>query len=419
MMRRATQSIINASGMLLRGERSAATRTTKPKHNFNFSPGPGVLPSSVMQRAQAEFCNLRGTGMGAIETTNLDATGASHPGEARGPVQAMMLDAESKLRGVLAIPDNYRVLFMHGGAVGQFSAVPLNLLGAEHDVGCDIINIGFWSQRTKAEAEKYCDSVHVVADCTDTIPHTSTWDVRPGTGYVHITLNETVEGLEFLEDPDWNHDVPLVADATSTLLSRPMEISKYGVIYASGGKNIPAGVTVVILREDLLAREVHPHCPQTLQYSKNGGGQPVSSVFESMPNTPPVFSAWMLELILDDIIAQGGLTAVETRMKNRAERLYSEVIDGSDGFYTNHIDPKYRSRMNAPFRIYDGDRDLERQFVDEASDHGLHYLFGHPVRGGIRATMYIGLPDEAIDALSEFMMDFQARHHNKSRILAA
>jgi len=236
---------------------------------FNFSPGPGMLSTSVMRRAQQEFCNYKGTGMGILEMTNLDAELGKHPGDARTPVQAMMLETEQKLRRVLEIPKNYRVLFMHGGAAAQFSAVPLNLLG-DNVVGCDICDVGYWSKCATAEASKYCSSIHapVHSICHNgLIPSVDTWDVRSGTAYVHMTMNETAEGVEFLTDPVWTNKPPLIADATSTLLSRPVDVKNYGMIYASGGKNIPAGMAVVILRDDLLERTPHPNCPQVLWYN--------------------------------------------------------------------------------------------------------------------------------------------------------
>lgn len=385
--------------------------TSVARKPYNFGPGPGVLPAAVMQRAQEEFLDFNGTGMGVLESTNIDQSGPSHPGEARVPVQQMMLDTEHKLRIVLDIPDNYRVLFMQGGAVGQFSAVPLNLAG-DSTAGVDIAGIGYWSTRAADEARKYT-TVHTPVVCDGSIPPTSEWAVRPEAAYVHICLNETVEGLEFTSDPEWAHAVPLVADATSTLLSRPLDVARYGLVYASGGKNLPAGMCTVIIRDDLLSRPTHPMCPQVLDYSKNGGAlYPTSSVFESMPNTPPVFPCWMLGLVLDDIIDHGGLVAVQRRIEHRMAALY-DFVDTSKGFYLNTVDPEFRSRMNAPIRIKGGDRDLERRFVAEAEQEGLYHLFGHPVRGGIRATTYIGLPDDGITALIEFMSTFmdKYRHH--------
>ena len=378
---------------------------------FNFSPGPGTLSTSVMRRARQEFCNYKGTGMGILEMTNLDRDSGKHPGEGRVPVQTMMLETEAKLRQVLEIPDNYRVLFMHGGAVAQFAAVPLNLLG-NNAAGCDICDVGYWSKCAMDEARKYCSSIHAPfhSPCRKGfIPAVDTWDVRPGTAYVHMTMNETAQGVEFLTDPSWPHDAPLIADATSTLLSRPVDVKSYGMIYASGGKNIPAGIAVVILREDLLEREPHPHCPQVMQYDKNGGGQPVSSVFESMPNTPPVFSTYVLGLVLDEILEKGGLGAIEQKMSKRSEQLY-DVIDASDGFYSNTVHPSCRSRMSVVFKVNDGDRELERKFSQEAAEAGLHYLFGHPTKGGIRVSLYVGLPDEAVVSLRQFMIDFRASH---------
>ena len=375
---------------------------------FNFSPGPGALSDAVMARSQAEWTNFQGTGMGIIETTNLDATGPTHAGVAKQPVQQMMLDTETKLRTALSIPASYRVLFMLGGAVGQFSAVPLNLLNGNSK--CDIVDVGFWSTRAKAEAEKYCE-VHVPAKCQKTIPPVSQWQVSSDAAYVHICLNETVEGLEFLEDPDWDDERPiLVADATSTLLSRPINVAKYGCIYASGGKNLPAGMAVVIIREELLKLPVHPLCPQIMDYRLNGGGWlPTSSVFESKPNTPPTFPVYMLGLVLDDIESKGGLNGMQIQSVARAEAIYN-LIDTSGGFFSNSNDSKYRSRMNIPFRIRGGNKIMETKFLEEAEAAGLHYLFGHPVKGGIRATMYVGLEQAAVDALLAHMATFAKKY---------
>ena len=320
-----------------------------------------------------------------------------------------MLDTERKLREALAIPDTYRVLFMHGGAVGQFSAVPLNLL--DEGKKADYVQMGFWTQRAATEAGKYGD-VAVPTTFDKAIKPVAEWrgNVRPDASYVHICANETVQGMEYLEDPEWDDSLPpLVVDAPSTLLSRPMDVAKYGLIYASGGKNLPAGLCVVIVREALLKeRAAHPHCPQIMDYRMNAGGlMPKPSVFESRPNTPPTFGVYMLGLILDDILgAKGGLPAVQKWVAERAGRVYG-AIDGSDGFYTNTVDSSARSRMNAVFNIRGGDKGMEKRFVAEAEAEGLFALFGHPVSGGVRITLYNGVPDEAVTAVIDFMARFK------------
>jgi len=379
---------------------------------FNFGPGPGMLLEGAMRKAQAEFLDFRGTGMGILEFTNLDATN-DHPGEGRTVCQKMMLETEAKVRDCLQVPENFRVLFQWGGAVGQFSAVPLNLC-ENSAMKADFVDMGFWSKRAFAEAQKYCDA-KVVAEISTKISGPTDWDIRKDAAFVHICLNETVEGLEFHDDPDWPAEFPpLVADATSTLLSRPIDVSKYGVIYSSGGKNLPAGIVLVIIREDLLTeRKPNELCPQILDYRKNGGAlQPKSSVFQSLPNTPPIFGAYMLGLVLDEIKDRwGSLEKVKEWAHKRVEKLYV-AIENSEGFYSSKVEPGSRSVMNVPFRVGgpDGDMEMERKFASEAAEKGLHFLFGHPVRGGVRVTTYIGLADEAIDAVLEFMNEFRVKN---------
>uniref|UniRef100_A0A0G4I5I3 phosphoserine transaminase n=1 Tax=Chromera velia CCMP2878 TaxID=1169474 RepID=A0A0G4I5I3_9ALVE len=365
-----------------------------------------------MERAQREFLNFQSTHMGVLEITNLDASN-DHPGEPRQPVQKMMLETEHKLRETLKIPQNYRVLYMWGGAVGQFSAVPLNLCSKENPKG-DYVDMGFWSKRALTEGKKYCD-VHVAATVTTKIPHSSTWDVRRDADFVHICLNETVQGTEFHEDPEWPSDYPpLVADATSTLLSRPVDIARYGIVYASGGKNLPAGMCLVIIREDLLTdREAHPLCPQVFDYRKLGGAlMPKASCFQSLPNTPPVFAVYMLGLVLDWIREDfgGDLNQVKRWAHARAEKLY-DAVEASRGFYSTDVSRECRSVMNAPFWVNGGDIEMERRFAVEAAAAGLHYCFGHPVTGGVRITMYLGLPEATSDAAIAFMQKFEKENN--------
>lgn len=353
------------------------------------------------------------------KVTNLDALGASHAGVAKHPLQQMMLDTERKLREALDVPESHRVLFMHGGAVGQFSAVPLNLLpgGEAEPARADYVQMGFWTQRAMAEAEKYCD-VHVPATFEKAILPVSEWraNVRSDAAYVHLCANETVQGMEYHDDPEWDESLPpLVLDATSTLLSRPMDVARYGVVYASGGKNLPAGVCVVIVRESLLTeRQAHPLCPQIMDYRMNGGGlMPSPSVFESRPNTPPTFGVYMLGLVLDDLRdAKGGLHAVQEWVAARAARVY-DAVDSSDGYYVNTVDASARSRMNVVFNIAGG-KEVERRFVAEAEAEGLFALFGHPIGGGVRITLYNGVPDAAVDAVIGFMQSFKAANNSSA-----
>jgi phosphoserine aminotransferase len=381
----------------------------------NFSPGPGMLPDSVMKKAQREFCDFKDSGMGIIETTNLDALGASHPGIAKHAGQQMILDTSDKLRNLLNIPSNFKILFMWGGAVGQFSAVPLNLL--DNNTKADYVDMGFWSRRAATEAAKYCDvHVPVVLSPTSFRP-IDKWNIRGDTAYVHICLNETVEGFELIEDI-WNSTLPpLVADATSTLLSRPIQFSKYGMVYASGGKNIPAGVTVVIIRDDLLARESHAFTPQIMDYNLNGGAlSPISSPFESRPNTPPIFGIYMLGLVCDFISeSHKSLYELQKWVISRAQMIYN-IIDNSDGFYCNTVDNQYRSRMSIVIRIGNDNRHLENLFIKQATEQGLYNVFGHPVSGGLRISLYIGVPDDSITAICKFMTSFMKQNETISKL---
>ena len=367
---------------------------------FNFSAGPACLPSTVMRRAQNEFCDWDGTGMSIMEMSHRD------PG---GPVQNALARAAFDLRTLLAVPANYQVLFFQGGAHAQFAAVPLNLLGSRS--AADYVHSGFWSQRAIDEASKYCD-VSVAADCADTafsrLPRVDEWKVRDDAAYVHVCANETIHGLEFNEDPDYDVDnmPPLVCDMTSTLLSRPVDVSKYGVIYASGGKNLgPAGAVVVIVRDDLLQIGARKETPSVLDYSKMASSTPIPSIY----NTPPTFITYMMGLVFEDLLQKGGVETAQARAKWASGLLY-DIIDSSGGFYANHVEPAHRSRMNVPFRIRSGDEQLESKFTQEAAADGLLQVFGHPLFGGQRITLYNGVPDEAVDAVARFMVAFQKRH---------
>jgi phosphoserine aminotransferase len=359
----------------------------------NFSAGPAALPTSVLERLRDELLDWGGLGMGMLEMSHRD------PG---GPVQEMIAGAERALRALLKVPDNYYVLFMHGGAHGQFAAAPMNLLGAAQGALSSHLVTGFWSQRALDEAARY-GRVEVVARADDrSIPTPDRWSVDPASAYIQLCANETIQGLELHEDPEWSGPQPLVADFTSTLLSRPVDISRYGVIFASGGKNVgTAGVTVVIVRDDLLQREPHPALPSVFNYKIAANTEPIPSLY----NTPPVCAIYLCGLVADDLVARGGLDAMAARAKRHADALY-EIIDGSDGFYQNGVEPAYRSRMNVPFRILGGDVELERRFTQRAEECGLLQVFGHPRFGGQRITLYNNIPDEAIDEVAQFMRDF-------------
>ena len=321
-----------------------------------------------------------------------------------GPVQNCMSSAVDKLRSILDIPSNYHVLFMQGGAHGQFAAIALNLLGDKKTV--DYVSTGFWSERAITEASKFCQ-VRLAYDGTKDgytrIPPVSEWDISDDSAYVHICANETIHGLEYLEDPELPAgSPPLVGDFTSTLLSRKVDVSKYGCIYASGGKNLgPAGVTVVILRDDLLNKAADT-CPSVLNYTIMANTKPIPSIF----NTPPTFLIYMVDLVVSENIAMGGIEYLEERAKCRSAQVY-DIIENSKGFYKlKCTDFKHRSRMNIPFRIRNGDLEMEETFTLEAEKRGLLQLFCHPLFPGNRITLYNGIPDSAVEALAEFMVDF-------------
>jgi phosphoserine aminotransferase len=354
----------------------------------NFSAGPAMLPEAVLEQARAELLDWQGTGMSVIEM--------SHRGSAFSLIASR---AESTLRVLMAIPDNYQVLFLQGGATGQFAAVPLNL--SSEKAQADYIDTGHWSRRAIQEARRYVQ-VDVVASGEDSgyssIPPQGDWQRNPDAAYVHYTPNETIGGVEFHWIPDTG-DVPLVADMSSTILSRPIDVSRYGIIYAGAQKNIgPAGLTVVIVRQDLIGRAASA-TPSIVNYQ-------VQAEAGSMFNTPPTFAWYMAALVFDWVQAQGGLTALAERNQRKAKRLY-DAIDGSE-FYRNPVAPDCRSWMNVPFTL--AKPELDAKFLDEAGQEGLTNLKGHRSVGGMRASIYNAMPEEGVVALVEFMRDFERRH---------
>lgn len=327
-----------------------------------------------------------------------------------GPVQNCISSATDRLRSLLDVPSDYHILFMQGGAHGQFAALPMNLLADKSQA--DYISTGFWSQRAIQEASKYCNvrlAFDGAKDGFSRIPLVSEWDISPESAYVHICANETIHGLEFLQDPDLpDGSPPLVGDFTSTLLSRKINIRKYGCIYASGGKNLgPAGVTVVIVQKNLVGLE-SPICPTVLSYSAMAYSKPIPSLY----NTPPTFLIYMVDLVLLDNMNSGGVEMLEKRAKERSAKIY-RIIDESGSFYKAKCkELAYRSRMNVPFRIggESGDFDMEELFCSEAQKRGLLQLFCHPFFPGCRVTLYNGIPDSAVESLAEFMVEFATIH---------
>ncbi|WP_460035359.1 3-phosphoserine/phosphohydroxythreonine transaminase [Methylothermus subterraneus] len=354
---------------------------------YNFSAGPSMLPQPVLERAREELLEWRGSGMSVMEM--------SHRGS---HFQEIAQAAENALRELLGIGEDYYCLFLQGGATGQFAAIPMNLLGDRRAM--DYVVTGSWSKKALAEAKRYGE-VRIVASSEQekftTIPDPSTWQINPQAAYLHYTANETIEGVEFPFVPET--DLPLVSDMSSNLLSRPLDVSRFGLIYAGAQKNMgPAGICVVIVRKDLV-REPLPVTPSIWDYrlqAKEG----------SMLNTPPTYNWYILGLVLDWLRAQGGLAAIEQRNIEKAELLY-QAIDRSD-FYRNPVDPRYRSRMNVPFTL--ADPSLDAVFLKEAQAQGLVNLKGHRSVGGMRASIYNAMPIEGVKALVDFMREFERRY---------
>lgn len=355
---------------------------------YNFSAGPAMLPEAVLERAREELLDWQGSGMSVMEM--------SHRGS---QFVSIAEAAEANLRKLMGVPDNYKVLFLQGGATTQFAAVPLNLLRGRSTA--DYLDTGQWSKKAIAEGGRFCQ-VNVAASSRESgyssVPARSEWKLDTGAAYVHYTPNETIGGVEFHQVPDVG-DVPLVADMSSTILSRPLDVSRFGVIYAGAQKNIgPAGLTIVIVREDLIG-EAAEGCPSMLDYQ-------VQAKADSMSNTPPTYSWYMAGLVFEWLLAQGGLEAMAERNQRKARMLYG-LIDGSD-FYANPVAPENRSWMNVPFTL--ADSGLDKTFLAEAAEAGLVTLKGHRSVGGMRASIYNAMPEEGVDALAAFMRDFEQRN---------
>jgi phosphoserine aminotransferase len=351
---------------------------------FNFSAGPAMLPEAVIKKASEEMLDWSDEGMSVMEM--------SHRGKA---FMSIASKAEADLRTLMSIPDNYKVLFLQGGASMQFGAIPLNLLGDKKTA--DYVNTGMWSKKAIAEAKRYCD-VNVVATSEDsgftTIPEFSTWKLNPDAAYVHYTPNETIGGVEFDFIPDTGN-VPLIADMSSTILSRPIDVSKYGMIYAGAQKNVgPAGLTLVIIRDDLIGNAAD-NTPAMLNYKTHADNG-------SMYNTPPTYSWYLAGLVFQWLLDKGGLEGMGKINQSKSEKLYA-AIDGND-FYANPVEVRYRSWMNVPFTLQSAD--LDAAFLEGAAKKGLATLKGHRSVGGMRASIYNAMPEEGIDTLVEYMNEF-------------
>jgi phosphoserine aminotransferase len=365
-----------------------APSTERAERIYNFGAGPAAMPVEVLERARAELVNWHHAGMSVMEM--------SHRGKEFVEIAA---EAEGALRRLLAVPANYKVLFLQGGATLQFSAVPMNLLRGRKRA--DYVHTGEWSKKAIAEAKKFCE-VNVVATAADRnftyVPAQETWKRSADAAYLHICSNETIGGVEFHWTPE-SGDTPLVADMSSHILSRPLDVSKYGLIYAGAQKNIgPAGLVLVIVREALLGQAL-PDTPNVLDYK-------LQSEADSMLNTPPTFSVYLAGLTFQWLLDKGGLEAMERINIRKAELLYG-YIDGQD-FYSNPVARADRSRMNVPFRLRD--EALDKAFLAEAESRGLSQLKGHRSVGGMRASIYNAMPVEGVEALVGFMEEFRAAH---------
>jgi phosphoserine aminotransferase len=355
---------------------------------FNFSAGPAVLPEEVLRRAAAEMLDWHGSGMSVMEM--------SHRGK---EFIAIAEKAEADLRALLAIPADYAVLFLQGGAIGENAIVPMNLLGER--MVADYVNTGEWSKKSIKEAKKYC-KVNVAATAEDRnftyVPPRESWRLSPDAAYVHVCTNETIGGVEYPFTPDTG-DVPLVADMSSHILSRVIDVAKYGVIYGGAQKNIgPAGLTLVIVRRDLLDRAL-PITPSAFHWKEQAEA-------DSMLNTPPTYAIYVAGLVFEWLLAQGGVAAIERHNIAKAALLY-DYLDRS-GFYRNPVDKADRSRMNVPFRL--PDEALDEAFLKGAKERGMVQLKGHRSVGGMRASIYNAMPLAGVQALVDYMREFEARH---------
>ena len=360
------------------------------KRVFNFSAGPAMLPEEVLLQAQAEMLDWHDTGMSIMELGH------------RGPeFKALAEQAEADLRELMSIPKNYQVLFIAGGASTQFAMVPLNLM-TQNKVA-DYVDTGIWSKKAIDEAKRY-GHVNIVAKTEVShslvhVPSSHNWSLNPDASYVHYTVNETIEGLEFHEIPDTGN-VPLVADMTSSILSKPFDVSRYGIIYAGAQKNIgQAGITVAIVRDDLI-QDPLPGTPTLYSYK-------ITAENKSFYNTPPTYAWYIAGLVFAWMKRKGGIEYFAKLNRRKAEKLYG-FIDRHNEFYTSSVHPNSRSIMNVPFNLTKGE--LTDLFLQSATEAGLTNLKGHRLAGGVRASMYNAMPEEGVDALINFMQDFANKH---------
>jgi len=367
--------------------------TTTPRP-YNFSAGPAVLPEDVLRQAAAEMLDWHGSGMSVMEM--------SHRGK---EFISIAETAEADLRTLLAVPAQFRILFMQGGGLAENAIVPLNLSRLRPGGAVDVVVSGAWSKKSAGEARKYADVAIAASNEADghtSLPDPAAWKLRPGSSYVHLCSNETIHGVEYQQLPDLaalGCDAPLVIDCSSHILSRPIDWSRVGLAFAGAQKNIgPAGLTLVIVREDLLGHAL-PACPSAFDYKTVADNA-------SMFNTPPTYAIYIAGLVFQWLKAQGGVAEMERRNVAKAELLYG-YLDSSD-FYVNRVAHAGRSRMNVPFFLKD--ESLNDAFLAGAKAAGLLQLKGHKSVGGMRASIYNAMPLAGVQALVDYMKDFAQRH---------
>jgi phosphoserine aminotransferase len=354
---------------------------------FNFNPGPATLPEVVLEQARAEMLDYAGTGMSVMEISH------------RSPqFEGLLNQASADLRALLSIPGNYRVLFLQGGASLQFAMAPMNLRSA--GASADYIRTGSWAQSAIKEAEKLGQTRAIgltEQDNFNRLPDAAELEFDPKAAYLHFTANETIQGLEWAAEPLGPENVPVVCDASSNIASKPIDVSKYGVLYAGAQKNLgPSGVALVIIHDDLLGK-APPKLPVMLDYK-------ALAESNSLHNTPPCFAIYIVGLVLNWLKANGGVEGIARGNAEKAALVYN-AIDSSGGFYRGHAQPQSRSRMNVTFRL--PSEELEKRFVKQAEAQRLIGLKGHRSVGGLRASLYNAFPVEGARALAQFMAEFQ------------
>ncbi|MCH8620996.1 3-phosphoserine/phosphohydroxythreonine transaminase [Undibacterium sp. TS12] len=362
---------------------------------YNFAPGPAVLPKEVLQQAAAEMLDWHGSGMSVMEMSH------------RGPeFTSIITTALSDFRELMAVPDNYKVLFLQGGGLGENAIVPMNLMGLKpQPATADFVHTGSWTGKSLKEAQKY-GKVNIAASGEaggfTAVPPRDSWKLTPDAAYVHLCTNETIDGIEYQFTPDVaaeTNGAPIVADMSSHIMSRVIDVSKYGAIFSGAQKNLgPAGLTIVVVREDLLGHAL-PICPSAFNWK-------IIADNDSMYNTPPTYAIYIAGLVFQWIKRQGGVAVLEQKNIAKAKLLY-DYLDSSD-FYTNRVAKDSRSRMNVPF--YLKDESLNTEFLASAKENGLLQLKGHKSVGGMRASIYNAMPIEGVQALINFMQEFASKH---------